>query len=84
MMVSVKNERGEEVTRQIVGVGALQPGESRTFTFAVEVFAPEANAVEPEASAGRASPPASAAAPSLPNAPSPAAKRAALKGANRS
>jgi hypothetical protein len=40
MMISVKNERGEEVTRQIVGVGALQPGEARTFSFAVEVFAP--------------------------------------------
>lgn len=39
-MISVRNERGEEVTRQVVGVGALQPGEERTFTFAVEVFAP--------------------------------------------
>ncbi len=40
IMVSVKNERGEEITRQIVGVGALQPSEARSFTFAVEVFAP--------------------------------------------
>jgi hypothetical protein len=39
-MVSVRNDRGEEVTRQVVGVGALQPGEQRTFTFAVEVYAP--------------------------------------------
>jgi hypothetical protein len=39
-MVSIRNDRGEEVTRQVVGVGALQPGEERTFTFAVEVFAP--------------------------------------------
>lgn len=39
-MVSIRNDRGEEVTRQVVGVGALQPGEGRTFTFAVEVFAP--------------------------------------------
>ena len=39
-MVSVRNDRGEEVTRQVVGVGALQPGEQRTFTFAVEVYSP--------------------------------------------
>lgn len=40
VMVSISNERGEEVTRQIVGVGAIQPGEQRKFTFSVEVFAP--------------------------------------------
>lgn len=40
VMISIRNDRGEEVTRQVVGVGALQPGEQRTFTFAVEVFAP--------------------------------------------
>jgi len=40
VMVSIRNDRGEEVTRQVVGVGALQPGEQRTFTFAVEVYAP--------------------------------------------
>jgi hypothetical protein len=41
IVVSIRNERGEEVTRQVVGVGALQPSESRTFSFAVEVFAPK-------------------------------------------
>jgi hypothetical protein len=40
-MVSVRNERGEEVSRQVVGVGALNPSEQRTFTLAVEVFAPQ-------------------------------------------
>jgi hypothetical protein len=40
MVLSIRNERGEEVTRQIVGVGALQPAEERTFTLAVEVFSP--------------------------------------------
>lgn len=45
--ISIANERGEEVTRQIVGVGALQPGEERKFTFAVEVFTLEE---EPSAS----------------------------------
>ena len=43
VMLSIRNDRGEEVTRQVVGVGALQPAEQRTFTFAVEVFAPSGN-----------------------------------------
>jgi hypothetical protein len=38
VVVTITNERGEEVTRQVVGVGAIQPGERRSFTFAVEVF----------------------------------------------
>ena len=48
VMVSITNDRGVELTRQIVGVGAIQPGEQRKFTFAVEVFAPaEVPAPEP-------------------------------------
>jgi Zn finger protein HypA/HybF involved in hydrogenase expression len=38
VMVSIRNEKGEEITRKVVGVGALQPAEQRTFTLAVEVF----------------------------------------------
>jgi len=41
VVVSIKNDRGDEVARQIVGVGALQPGEARTFTFSVDVFVPD-------------------------------------------
>ena len=40
MVVSIKNERGEEVTRQVVGVGALQSNERRTFSVSVDVFTP--------------------------------------------
>ena len=40
VMVTITNDRGEELTRQIVGVGAIQPGEQRKFIFAVEVFTP--------------------------------------------
>lgn len=47
VVVTIMNERGEEVTRQIVGVGAIPPGELRKFTFSVEVFAP-AGAVNPD------------------------------------
>ncbi len=38
--ISIKNDKGEEVGRQVVGVGALQPGDGRTFSFSVDVFAP--------------------------------------------
>lgn len=40
VVVSITNDRGEEVTRQIVGVGAIPSGEQRKFTFTVEVFTP--------------------------------------------
>lgn len=40
MILTIRNERGEEVARQIVGVGALQSSETRTFSLAVEVFTP--------------------------------------------
>ncbi|MGH7561055.1 MAG: hypothetical protein ACRENB_08540 [Gemmatimonadales bacterium] len=38
VMLSICNERGEEIARQVVGVGALNPSQQRTFTLAVEVF----------------------------------------------
>jgi len=41
IVISVKNDRGDEITRQVVGVGALQPGEGRTFSFSVDVFTPD-------------------------------------------
>jgi hypothetical protein len=40
VVLSIRNERGEEVTRQVVGVGALRPAESRAFALSVEVLAP--------------------------------------------
>jgi hypothetical protein len=40
VVVSIKNERGEEVARKVIGVGALDPRESRTVTLSVDVFAP--------------------------------------------
>ncbi len=40
VVLSIRNDRGEEVARQVVGVGALQPSDTRTFTLAVEMFAP--------------------------------------------
>ena len=40
VVVSIRNDRGEEVARKVVGVGALSPSESRTVTLSVDVFAP--------------------------------------------
>lgn len=41
VVISIRNERGDEVSRQVVGVGALQPNEARTFSFSVDVFTPD-------------------------------------------
>jgi hypothetical protein len=41
MLVSIKNEKGEEVARQMIGVGTLNPDETRTFTLSVEVSKPD-------------------------------------------
>jgi hypothetical protein len=40
VVLTIKNDRGEEIARQVVGVGALQSAEQRTFTLSVEVFKP--------------------------------------------
>lgn len=59
LVIAVRNDRGEEVTRQVVGVGALQGIEKRTFTLSVEVLPPQ-SAVRPAAppKSGMAPPPA--------------------------
>lgn len=40
VVLTIRNERGEELSRQVVGVGALRPSESRTFSLSVEVLTP--------------------------------------------
>lgn len=46
VVIAVRNDRGEEVARQVVNVGALQGAEKRTFTLSVEVLPPQAPAVK--------------------------------------
>lgn len=41
MVLTIRDQRGEEIIRQVVGVGAIQPSEERTFTLSVEVSKPE-------------------------------------------
>ncbi|MBA2238914.1 MAG: hypothetical protein H0W24_09510 [Lysobacter sp.] len=38
VVLAIRNERGEIVTRQVVGVGALRPNERRSFSLSVELF----------------------------------------------
>jgi hypothetical protein len=40
VVLTIRDRRGQEIARQVVGVGALQPGDERAFTLAVEVFKP--------------------------------------------
>jgi hypothetical protein len=37
MVLTIRNERGEEIARKLVGVGAMRPDEQRTFTLSVEM-----------------------------------------------
>jgi hypothetical protein len=41
VVIAVRNDRGEEVARQVVSVGALQSTEKRTFALSVEVLPPQ-------------------------------------------
>ncbi len=41
LVVVVTNDRGEELTRQVIDVGSLKPAEARTFTVLVESFSPD-------------------------------------------
>jgi hypothetical protein len=39
--IAIRNDRGEEVARQVVNVGALQGAEKRTFVLSVEMLPPQ-------------------------------------------
>ena len=39
MVLTIRNERGEEIARRLVGVGAIAQDEQRTFTLSVEMVA---------------------------------------------
>lgn len=41
LLVEVRNDRGEKITRQVVAVGSLGPSEVRSFAVWVEVYIPE-------------------------------------------
>jgi hypothetical protein len=41
LVVTVRNDRGEELTRQVIAVGGIKPAEARTFTVWVEAYSSE-------------------------------------------
>ncbi len=45
VVVSIANQHGEKIARQVVGVGALAPGERHSYSFSVELI-PAQSAVE--------------------------------------
>jgi hypothetical protein len=40
IVLAILDERGQEITRQVVSVGVMNPEEQRTFRLAVDVFTP--------------------------------------------
>jgi hypothetical protein len=72
--ISIRNDRGEEVDRQVVNVGALQGAEKRTFTLSVEVLPPRAPEEPAAIQPPRADP--------VPRAPTPTPATASGKAAN--
>ena len=71
VVIAVRNDRGEEVARQVVNVGALQGAEKRTFTLSVEMLPPQAPVSPTNNQPGK--PSNSHAAPARPPSPAQAA-----------
>ncbi len=46
VLVAVRNDRGEEMTRRVAAVGTFDPSEVQTFEVWVEVYMPEENRSE--------------------------------------
>jgi hypothetical protein len=52
VVVSITNQQGEKIARNVVGVGALQPGERHQYSFSVELMpvrAPKVSSTAPKA-----------------------------------
>ena len=47
VVIAIRNQKGEEIARQVVGIGAMHGVDSRSFDLSVEVYAPEVGVVEP-------------------------------------
>ena len=44
VVVSIRNDRGDEIARKLIGVGGMNPNEQRTFTLSVEAVSAKARA----------------------------------------
>jgi hypothetical protein len=78
IVLAVRNERGEEITRQVVGVGPLAPADVRSFSLSVELFAPQTLAREPRTEV-RASGPLPGAPGSSPRPTAPAVSKSPFR-----
>lgn len=47
VVIAIRNDRGEEITRQVVNVGVLQSTEKRSFALSVEVMPPQLPGSQP-------------------------------------
>jgi len=47
VVITVRNQKGEEVARQVVGIGAMHGADLRTFDLSVDVFAPDLSVPAP-------------------------------------
>jgi hypothetical protein len=56
VVVSITNEQGEKIARQVVGVGALQPGERHKSSFSVDLIPVRTGAAARPGPAGSAGP----------------------------
>lgn len=80
VVIAVRNERGEEITRQVVNVGALQNAEKRAFTLSVEVMPSQSLAVPKKPAAPQPPSPAPRAPAPKPPLPRPPAATATKSG----
>jgi hypothetical protein len=81
VVVFIRNERGEEIARHVINVGALAHAEERIVSLAVEVMPPKtmvAVASRPAAPAAAASPLAAAKPPLVPPPPAAAQTKPAV------
>ena len=46
IVLTIRDDRGEELARQVLGVGAIKPSEERSFELSVEVLTPVAAEAE--------------------------------------
>jgi hypothetical protein len=75
VVIAIRNDRGEEITRQVVNVGALHSSEKRSFALSVEVMPLQAVAVPKKPAVTQ--PPAPAPRPPAPRPPAGATARPA-------
>ena len=57
VVITIRNQKGEEVARQMVGIGSMSGNDLRTFDLSVDVFAPEAVSATPPPKVSAPAPP---------------------------